>query len=75
MMGTDGLWDVTTDMDVADAVSTYLACCDPSDPMRYGLFFSKMSIGFPFSVHKRNIFMNADWSVDGIVLLFTPFVH
>uniref|UniRef100_A0A3B3C457 Protein phosphatase, Mg2+/Mn2+ dependent, 1J n=1 Tax=Oryzias melastigma TaxID=30732 RepID=A0A3B3C457_ORYME len=37
VMGTDGLWDVTTDMDVADAVSTYLACCDPSDPMRYTL--------------------------------------
>lgn len=35
VMGTDGLWDVTTDRDAAEAVSTYLACCDPSDPMRY----------------------------------------
>uniref|UniRef100_A0A8C7XJ59 Protein phosphatase, Mg2+/Mn2+ dependent, 1J n=1 Tax=Oryzias sinensis TaxID=183150 RepID=A0A8C7XJ59_9TELE len=37
VMGTDGLWDVTTDRDVAEAVSTYLSCCDPSDPMRYTL--------------------------------------
>ncbi|XP_017264012.1 protein phosphatase 1H [Kryptolebias marmoratus] len=37
VMGTDGLWDVTTDREVADAVSAYLTCCDPSDPMRYTL--------------------------------------
>ncbi|XP_033822000.1 protein phosphatase 1H [Periophthalmus magnuspinnatus] len=37
VMGTDGLWDVTTDREVADAVSAYLSCCDPSDPMRYSL--------------------------------------
>ena len=35
VMGTDGLWDVTTDQEVADAVSTFLSGCDPSDPMRY----------------------------------------
>lgn len=37
VMGTDGLWDVTTDRDVADAVSGFLSCCDPTDPMRYTL--------------------------------------
>uniref|UniRef100_A0A1A8FPW5 Protein phosphatase, Mg2+/Mn2+ dependent, 1J n=1 Tax=Nothobranchius korthausae TaxID=1143690 RepID=A0A1A8FPW5_9TELE len=37
VMGTDGLWDVTTDGDVSDAVSAYLTCCDPTDPMRYTL--------------------------------------
>uniref|UniRef100_G3NP76 Protein phosphatase, Mg2+/Mn2+ dependent, 1J n=1 Tax=Gasterosteus aculeatus aculeatus TaxID=481459 RepID=G3NP76_GASAC len=37
VMGTDGLWDVTTDREVADAVSSYLSGCDPSDPMRYTL--------------------------------------
>uniref|UniRef100_A0A3P8WCB1 Protein phosphatase, Mg2+/Mn2+ dependent, 1J n=1 Tax=Cynoglossus semilaevis TaxID=244447 RepID=A0A3P8WCB1_CYNSE len=37
VMGTDGLWDVTTDSEVADAVSTYLSSSDPSDPMRYTL--------------------------------------
>ena len=35
VMGTDGLWDVTTDRDAADAVSGFLACCDPTDPLRY----------------------------------------
>ncbi|XP_060925045.1 protein phosphatase 1H [Limanda limanda] len=37
VMGTDGLWDVTTDREVADAVSAYLSGSDPSDPMRYTL--------------------------------------
>lgn len=37
VMGTDGLWDVTTDKEVADAVSAYLSCCDPADPMRYAI--------------------------------------
>uniref|UniRef100_A0AAX7TXC6 PPM-type phosphatase domain-containing protein n=1 Tax=Astatotilapia calliptera TaxID=8154 RepID=A0AAX7TXC6_ASTCA len=37
VMGTDGLWDVTTDKEVADAITAYLSCCDPSDPMRYTL--------------------------------------
>lgn len=37
VMGTDGLWDVTTDREVVDAVSAYLSCCGPSDPMRYAV--------------------------------------
>ncbi|KAM4612895.1 protein phosphatase 1H isoform 2-T2 [Polymixia lowei] len=37
VMGTDGLWDVTTDREVADAVSAFLSSCEPSDPMRYTL--------------------------------------
>uniref|UniRef100_A0AAY4D234 PPM-type phosphatase domain-containing protein n=1 Tax=Denticeps clupeoides TaxID=299321 RepID=A0AAY4D234_9TELE len=37
IMGTDGLWDVTTDKDVAEAVTSFLSCCDPNDPMRYTL--------------------------------------
>lgn len=37
VMGTDGLWDVTTDKEVADAITAYLSCCDPSDPMRYAV--------------------------------------
>ncbi|XP_023659906.2 protein phosphatase 1H [Paramormyrops kingsleyae] len=37
VMGTDGLWDVTTDKEVADAVTNFLSGCDPIDPMRYTL--------------------------------------
>uniref|UniRef100_A0AAY5K4A6 PPM-type phosphatase domain-containing protein n=1 Tax=Esox lucius TaxID=8010 RepID=A0AAY5K4A6_ESOLU len=37
VMGTDGLWDVTTDREVADAVSSFLSCCEPADPVRYTL--------------------------------------
>lgn len=35
IMGTDGLWDVTSDRDVAEAVTKFLSCCEPNDPMRY----------------------------------------
>lgn len=35
IMGTDGLWDVTSDREVADAVTKFLSCCEPNDPMRY----------------------------------------
>lgn len=35
IMGSDGLWDVTTDRDVADAVSTSLSGREPNDPSRY----------------------------------------
>ncbi|XP_056126593.1 protein phosphatase 1H [Rhinichthys klamathensis goyatoka] len=37
VMGSDGLWDVTTDRDVAEAVSTFLSGREPNDPMRYTL--------------------------------------
>ncbi|XP_070967806.1 protein phosphatase 1H-like isoform X1 [Oncorhynchus clarkii lewisi] len=37
VMGTDGLWDVTTDREVADTVSGFLSCCEPTDPVRYTL--------------------------------------
>lgn len=37
IMGSDGLWDVTTDRDVADAVSTFLSGREPNDPLRYTL--------------------------------------
>ncbi|MCJ8729481.1 hypothetical protein PDJAM_G00106670 [Pangasius djambal] len=37
IMGTDGLWDVTSDREVADAVTKFLSCCEPNDPMRYTL--------------------------------------
>ncbi|XP_037098873.1 protein phosphatase 1H-like isoform X1 [Syngnathus acus] len=35
VMGTDGLWDVLSNQEVAEAVSTFLANCDPDDLHRY----------------------------------------
>lgn len=35
VMGTDGLWDVLTNQEVAESVSTFLANCDPDDLHRY----------------------------------------
>lgn len=37
VMGSDGLWDVTTDRDVADAITTFLSGREPNDPLRYTL--------------------------------------
>uniref|UniRef100_A0A671TQS2 Protein phosphatase 1H-like n=1 Tax=Sparus aurata TaxID=8175 RepID=A0A671TQS2_SPAAU len=35
VMGTDGLWDVLSNQEVAEAVTTFLANCDPDDVHRY----------------------------------------
>ncbi|XP_063072977.1 protein phosphatase 1H-like [Engraulis encrasicolus] len=35
VMGTDGLWDVLSNEEVADAVTSFLANCDPDDLHRY----------------------------------------
>ncbi|XP_061815788.1 protein phosphatase 1H-like [Nerophis lumbriciformis] len=35
VMGTDGLWDVLSNQEVAEAVSTFLSNCDPDDLHRY----------------------------------------
>ncbi|KAE8281484.1 Protein phosphatase 1H [Larimichthys crocea] len=35
VMGTDGLWDVLSNQEVAEAVTTFLGNCDPDDLHRY----------------------------------------
>ncbi|XP_072134818.1 protein phosphatase 1H-like isoform X1 [Mobula birostris] len=37
VMGTDGLWDVVSDREVADTVICMLSNCDPDDPNRFTL--------------------------------------
>lgn len=34
VMGTDGLWDVLSNQEVAEAVTTFLSNCDPDDLYR-----------------------------------------
>lgn len=31
VMGTDGLWDVLSNQEVAEAITTFLSNCDPDD--------------------------------------------
>lgn len=38
VMGTDGLWDVLSNQEVAEAVTTFLANCDPDDLHRCAAF-------------------------------------
>lgn len=40
VMGTDGLWDVLSNQEVAEAVTTFLGNCDPDDLHRSATFFS-----------------------------------
>ncbi len=40
VMGTDGLWDVLSNQEVAEAVTTFLANCDPDDLHRSAAFSS-----------------------------------
>lgn len=47
VMGTDGLWDVLSNQEVAEAVTTFLANCDPDDLHRLELSF----VLFPLSSH------------------------
>ncbi|KAM8892225.1 protein phosphatase 1H [Spinachia spinachia] len=35
VLGTDGLWDVLSNQEVAEAITCFLANCDPDDPHRY----------------------------------------
>nr|XP_033814691.1 protein phosphatase 1H isoform X1 [Geotrypetes seraphini] len=37
ILATDGLWDVLSNEEVAEAVTNFLANCDPDDPNRYTL--------------------------------------
>nr|XP_014346738.1 PREDICTED: protein phosphatase 1H [Latimeria chalumnae] len=37
VLATDGLWDVLSNEEVADAITNFLANCDPDDPHRYTL--------------------------------------
>nr|XP_008531170.1 PREDICTED: protein phosphatase 1J isoform X2 [Equus przewalskii] len=41
VLGTDGLWDVTSDCEVATTVDKVLSAYEPNDPSRYGLYGSK----------------------------------
>lgn len=37
VLGTDGLWDVLSNQEVAEAVTSFLANCDPDDQHRHVL--------------------------------------
>ena len=44
VMGTDGLWDVLSNQEVAESVTTFLANCDPDDLHRSAACFLFISV-------------------------------
>lgn len=42
VLGTDGLWDVLSNQEVAEAVTCFLANCDPDDQHRHVLFVKQL---------------------------------
>lgn len=50
VMGTDGLWDVLSNQEVAEAVTTFLANCDPDDLHRSAAFFPFFFLNFFLSI-------------------------
>lgn len=52
VMGTDGLWDVLSNQEVAEAVTTFLANCDPDDLHRWDTFIHFLCSSFSFLNYK-----------------------
>lgn len=41
ILATDGLWDVLSNEEVAEAVTQFLPNCDPDDPHRFVHFYDR----------------------------------
>ncbi|XP_077373573.1 protein phosphatase 1H isoform X1 [Festucalex cinctus] len=59
VVGTDGLWDVLSNQEVAEAVTCFLANCDPDDQHRYTMAAQDLVM------HARGVLKDGGWRISG----------
>ncbi|XP_054633499.1 protein phosphatase 1H [Dunckerocampus dactyliophorus] len=77
VLGTDGLWDVLSNQEVAEAVTCFLANCDPDDPHRYTMAAQELVM------RARGVLRDRGWRIsndrlgsgDDISVYVIPLVH
>ena len=48
VLGTDGLWDVLSNQEASEAITCFLANCDPDDQHRHVLLITQLQSGLNF---------------------------
>ncbi|XP_057692333.1 protein phosphatase 1H [Corythoichthys intestinalis] len=77
VLGTDGLWDVLCNQEVAEAVTCFLANCDPDDQHRYSMAAQDLVM------KARGVLKDGAWRISGdrlgsgddISVYVIPLVH
>ncbi|XP_029010671.1 protein phosphatase 1H [Betta splendens] len=77
VLGTDGLWDVLSNQEVAEAVGGFLANCDPDDQHRYTMAAQDLVM------RARGVLKDRGWRIsndrlgsgDDISVYIIPLVH
>ncbi|PIN97218.1 hypothetical protein AB205_0040060, partial [Aquarana catesbeiana] len=77
VLATDGLWDVLLNEEVSEAVTNFLACCDPDDPHRYTLAAQDLVM------RARGVLKDRGWRIsndklgsgDDISVYVIPLIH
>ncbi|XP_077567175.1 protein phosphatase 1H isoform X1 [Stigmatopora nigra] len=59
VLGTDGLWDVLSNQEVAEAVSRFLSNCDPDDHHRYSMAAQDLVM------KARGVLKDGAWRISG----------
>lgn len=77
ILATDGLWDVLSNEEVAEAITQFLPNCDPDDPHRYTLAAQDLVM------RARGVLKDRGWRIsndrlgsgDDISVYVIPLIH
>ncbi|XP_061780852.1 protein phosphatase 1H-like [Nerophis lumbriciformis] len=77
VLGTDGLWDVLSNQEVAESVTCFLANCDPDDPYRYTMAAQELVMRARGVLRDRGWRISSDrlGSGDDISVYVIPLMH